>query len=50
MGAYLSQPNLYKESVDGEDSHNSFGASSMQGWRLSQEVIKRLCSINLNVV
>ena len=38
MGAYLSQPNLYKESVDGEDARISFGASSMQGWRLSQEV------------
>jgi serine/threonine protein phosphatase PrpC len=38
MGAYLSQPNLYKESVDNNDDEKiSFGASSMQGWRLSQE-------------
>ena len=38
MGAYLSQPNLYKESIDGENQRISYGASSMQGWRLSQEV------------
>lgn len=38
MGAYLSEPNLAKESLDGENDKLSFGASSMQGWRLEQEV------------
>jgi protein phosphatase 1G len=38
MGAYLSEPNLNKESIDDTDDKISFGASSMQGWRLDQEV------------
>jgi protein phosphatase 1G len=38
MGAYLSEPNLNKESLDEENEKLSFGASSMQGWRLDQEV------------
>jgi hypothetical protein len=38
MGAYLSEPNLNKESVDDSNNKISFGASSMQGWRLDQEV------------
>jgi hypothetical protein len=38
MGAYLSEPNLNKESIDDTDGKISFGASSMQGWRLDQEV------------
>jgi protein phosphatase 1G len=37
MGAYLSEPNLNKESIDDTDEKISFGASSMQGWRLDQE-------------
>lgn len=37
MGAYLSEPNLNKESLDSENGLIAFGASSMQGWRLDQE-------------
>lgn len=37
MGAYLSQPNTYKESQDGSTDKISYGASSMQGWRIEQE-------------
>ena len=37
MGAYLSTPNLEKNSEDGNE-HIHYGASSMQGWRISQEV------------
>jgi protein phosphatase 1G len=39
MGAYLSEPNLTKDSLDNENEKIAFGASSMQGWRLEQEVI-----------
>lgn len=38
MGAYLSEPNLNKDSLDGESEKVGYGASSMQGWRLEQEV------------
>ena len=38
MGAYLSEPNLKKESLDDDLGQLSYGASSMQGWRLEQEV------------
>lgn len=38
MGAYLSKPICEKESEDREGSVLSYGASAMQGWRLSQEV------------
>ena len=39
MGAYLSEPNTNKESIDETNDKISFGASSMQGWRLDQEVL-----------
>ena len=39
MGAYLSVPVLEKDSTGEEGEHLSYGASSMQGWRVSQEVI-----------
>ena len=38
MGAYLSTPNVDKESEDNEGGNIRYGASSMQGWRVSQEV------------
>ena len=38
MGAYLSEPVLEKHSEDGDSQFLSFGSSSMQGWRVSQEV------------
>jgi len=38
MGAYLSKPICEKESEDREGNVLSYGASAMQGWRLSQEV------------
>jgi len=37
MGAYLSEPVLEKHSSDEENVKLSYGASSMQGWRVSQE-------------
>jgi protein phosphatase 1G len=37
MGAYLSSPKKGKEIEDGAGSGLRFGASSMQGWRTSQE-------------
>ena len=38
MGAYLSEPVLDKHSSDESSQCLSYGASSMQGWRVSQEV------------
>jgi len=38
MGAYLTLPVLEKESRDFDGDFLSFGASSMQGWRMTQEV------------
>lgn len=38
MGAYLSKPNCEKQSEDFDGEFLRFGASSMQGWRISQEV------------
>jgi len=38
MGAYLSKPICDKESEDRQGSVLGYGASAMQGWRLSQEV------------
>jgi serine/threonine protein phosphatase PrpC len=37
MGPYLGQPNKEKESEVGENDSFRFGATSMQGWRKSQE-------------
>lgn len=37
MGAYLSEPVLEKHSSDEDKVQLSYGASSMQGWRVSQE-------------
>lgn len=44
MGAYLSEPITEKKSTEGENEEFSFGASSMQGWRISQEVILLVCT------
>lgn len=38
MGAYLSEPITEKVSSDQLGKDIAYGASSMQGWRLSQEV------------
>lgn len=38
MGAYLSEPITEKHSSDYEGINLKCGASSMQGWRVSQEV------------
>jgi len=38
MGAYLSEPITKKESSDEVGKNVAYGASSMQGWRVSQEV------------
>lgn len=48
MGAYLSQPQIEKISCDekSEEHKISYGTSSMQGWRVSQEVSKfKVCSL-----
>ncbi|XP_053210593.1 probable protein phosphatase CG10417 isoform X2 [Panonychus citri] len=37
MGAYLSEPKTEKISEDDENEFVKYGASSMQGWRTSQE-------------
>lgn len=37
-GAYSSQPVTDCESVDNESHRIKYGASSMQGWRRTQEV------------
>lgn len=39
MGAYLNKPVLTKDIEDGETDCISYAVSSMQGWRISQEVI-----------
>ena len=39
MGAYLSSPVCDKETIEGSNDRLAFAASSMQGWRMSQEVI-----------
>jgi len=38
MGAYLSEPITKKESSNETGKNVAYGASSMQGWRISQEV------------
>jgi|LakMenEpi03Aug12_release.lakeMendotaPanAssembly.Ray.scaffolds.fasta_scaffold907995_1 hypothetical protein len=48
MGAYLSEPILEKHSTDENGEFLSFGASSMQGWRVSQEVRFFLFFLALN--
>lgn len=40
MGAYLSEPVTEKFSTDETNEYIDVGASSMQGWRISQEVNK----------
>jgi len=37
MGPYLGTPNKEKDSEQGEGEHVRYGATSMQGWRKSQE-------------
>ena len=41
MGGYMSTPNTEKISVDENCKNLIYGASSMQGWRISQEVTRR---------
>jgi len=38
MGAYLSSPICEKDTIEGSNDRLAFAASSMQGWRMSQEV------------
>ena len=38
MGAYLSSPICDKDTIEGSNNRLAFAASSMQGWRMSQEV------------
>ena len=37
MGPYLGQPNKEKDSENGDGDYCAYGATSMQGWRKSQE-------------
>lgn len=43
MGAYLSEPITEKVSTDQTGKNISYGASSMQGWRISQEDAHNAC-------
>ncbi|XP_011694924.1 PREDICTED: probable protein phosphatase CG10417 [Wasmannia auropunctata] len=43
MGAYLSEPITKKESSDEVGKDVAYGASSMQGWRISQEDAHNCC-------
>lgn len=43
MGAYLSEPITEKLSSDERSGRLIYGASSMQGWRMSQEVSLHYC-------
>lgn len=48
MGAYLSEPVTNTVTEEGDSQKLEYGASSMQGWRVSQEVcIILLCSIQI---
>jgi len=38
MGVYLSSPITEKVSDDKKCAHFTYGHSSMQGWRMTQEV------------
>lgn len=46
MGAYLSEPVTEKVSSDEANDKLECGASSMQGWRVNQEV--GCCSVDCN--
>lgn len=48
MGAYLSEPVLEKHSSDQDGEYLAFGASSMQGWRVSQEVTNESVIVNIS--
>lgn len=49
MGAYLSEPITEKVSTDEVGRRVICGASSMQGWRVTQEVrFKVACDYNFN--
>ncbi|CAM9827427.1 unnamed protein product, partial [Ectocarpus sp. 13 AM-2016] len=47
MGAYLSQPNLAKDTQDGDDGELRWGAAGMQGWRTGMEDSHLAC-LDLN--
>ena len=54
MGTFLSKPICEQESEDREGDVLNYGASAMQGWRLSQEVRSEsrktgLCSVGISV-
>lgn len=48
MGAYLSEPVTEKVSSDEANNKLECGASSMQGWRVNQEVLYCLIRILFN--
>jgi len=50
MGAYLSRPETAKVSENGEGNKLRYGASCMQGWRVSQEVRKYLIYYQILIV
>lgn len=47
MGSYASEPKVDKESLDEYNDRMNCSASSMQGWRVSQEVTKAIVLKNL---
>jgi len=48
MGAYLSHPITKTEPEDGKGNRLEYGASSMQGWRVSQEVCHYIIKLVVN--
>ena len=46
MGAYLSQPVTTKETSTEENDNFWVASTSMQGWRVSQEVSKLIVNRN----
>lgn len=50
MGAYLCKPVTEKVSTDEKNEVLTYGASSMQGWRVYQEVCNCLFSFNYSRV
>lgn len=48
MGAYLSTPRTEKDSSDEKTDDMECGSSSMQGWRINQEVINRAVVVDSN--
>jgi protein phosphatase 2C family protein 2/3 len=47
MGQILSAPITTKHSTEGKDARLMYGASSMQGWRISMYFIQKVFQISV---